>query len=139
MSCAVRLVLICLLSLAVPLQNAMAAGVGACAQRHQPTAVGHAHWHSGSSHRHGAHEAVREGQQAMHDATAPASQDQALHDVGATACTLCAGCCTGGALPSTWVASIAAATVRFTPPPAPHAVPDTVPAPLERPPRTTAL
>jgi hypothetical protein len=133
MPCALRLALIWLLSLAMPFQNVMAAGAAACAQRHHLQTAAPAQM---AHHGHDAHGTIAAA--AAHDHSSVGAADQASGDGDASACVLCAGCCTGGVLPSAPIPDLSLPTAHFEPPRTPCGTLDVVPARLERPPRSTA-
>ncbi len=122
-----RLLFVCLMALALPVQGLAAArmmhGAGH-ASRSSPAGD-----HGG--HRCGDHHAVA-------GASAADGHGHAAHDAGSAAghqCSACAACCVAMALPTTWPAPAAPPGASFAPPPAgasPHSV---VPRLPDRPPR----
>jgi hypothetical protein len=82
---AIRIVMMCLLAVAVPMQGYAAAAMLHCAPAHK-----HEHKHQHPTAGHEAHEA--------HERHAQASGD--VHDASDIKCSACASCCTGAPLPA---------------------------------------
>jgi len=129
-----RTVLTSLLLLAVPLQG-YAAGVmlfcGAAHGRVDTATVDHAghalagHLHDGEAHHH-------DVAASNDDLRTPAAD---LTDLVHSACSVCASCCSGAALPAATIDASLALRLATPSLPTEHAAPDRAPARLERPPR----
>ena len=121
MSALQRLLLVCLLSLAIPLQGYAAAAMAFCGPAHArmtAASVDAHHEHIGGVSLHAGHD----GQAPSHHASMPAGDDLAhWQQLGDQDCSACAACC-AAALPAT----------------APHLPPSTATGEPAPPPRLTS-
>lgn len=129
-----RLVLLCLMALALPLQGLAATGAVHCAAMHermQVSAVAH-HHDDDATHHHEAHAA----KSAASSADDHRSDDSAPRAGGAFKCSACAVCCVALGLPSGAVTLPPAPAEGLTPPIALRAAVAFLTTGPERPPRT---
>jgi hypothetical protein len=134
MSCAVRVVIAFILALAIPLQGIAAATMAACGP-----AVGHPSIEeigqglvaeATAMHHH-----VHSSPQARSDA-APHSQRSGHDKLSKAKCSVCASCCAGAAMPSTFVVFDSVVLTESFAPAVATGTPAFLTAGLERPPRT---
>lgn len=93
-----RLMLLCLMTVALPVQGFAATGALHCGAMHERMQPGAAHHHDdGVAHLHGDHE--RAGPAAADGAAAP-DEDDAVRVGGVFKCSACAACCVGLGLPA---------------------------------------
>jgi hypothetical protein len=125
-----------LLLVAVPLQGYAASAMLFCGAAHgwgESAIVDHAD-HAQAGHAHG--DAAHHDAVAVTDADERSSSALTLADLAHGACSVCASCCSGAALPAATITTAFAQQQVAPVVPGEHAAPDRAPARLERPPRT---
>ena len=133
-----RLVLLCVMAVALPLQGYAATGAVHCGAMHGRMQVESAHHHDdGAVHQHGAHDGHAAHAAASHAAPAvdAPSDDGATPTGGVAKCSACAACCVGLGLPAGVITMPQGPAEGAAPTLAPLAVPTFLTSGPERPPR----
>lgn len=128
-----RLVLLCLMALALPLQGLAATGAVHCAAMHERMQVSAAHHHDDDAAHHHEGDAAKTAVSVADDHR---SDDGAPRTGGAFKCSACAACCVALGLPSVAVMLPQAPAEGLTPSMALRAVVAFLTSGPERPPRT---